>query len=128
MSLSNWDKVCSEATDGHCYLLGFTKQGVYGASFPSLPPPTPSPFALETTIVRFPCHKRSKKERGWAGTAAPSSSGDQTVWDSSILPLPGRVLMWRESSLKPWASLSASRVSYAGQSPQWVAVSGSSVS
>lgn len=51
----------------------------------------------------------------------------QTALDSSTLPRPSRVLMWRESSLKPCASLGASRVSEAGPHPQWVAVSGSAL-
>lgn len=135
MSLSNWDKVCSEATDGPwlSLLSAWTQQrgGERGkgarvrcclASF-SLA------FASREKVL-FPSTwtERGRRDRGWEKAAAPGSSGDQTALDSSILFLPGRVLMWRESSLKPWASLSVSRVSHAGQSPQWVAVSGSSVS
>lgn len=114
----------------HYYLLELTKgrrgrEGGEGKVLPRLPLPC---ICIQRKVL-FPstCTETDRRDGGWEKAAAPGSSGDQTALDSSILLLPGRVLMWRESSLKPWAPLSVSRVSHAGQSPQWVAVSGSSV-
>lgn len=129
MSLSNWDKVCSEATDGPwlsllspCAHKGEEREG-WGQGEGASSPPSPLHLHPETSIVRSPCTDTGRRDGGWEKAAAPGSSGDQTAPDSSILLLPGRVLMWRESSLKPWAPLSVSGVSCAAKSPvggcQW---------
>lgn len=114
----------------HYYLHELTKrrrgrEGGEGKVHCRLPLPC---ICIERKVLfTYTFTETCRSDGGGERAAAPGSSGDQTALDSSILLLPGRVLMWRESSLKPWASLSVSRVSHAGQSPQWVAVSGSLV-
>lgn len=98
----------------HYYLLELTKGrrargGDEGKVLPRLPLPG---VCIERKVLFIStCGESGRRDRGWERAAARGSSGDQTARDSSMLLLPGRVLMWRESSLKPWASLSASGVS-----------------
>lgn len=86
-------------------------------------------FASREKYCSFPLvGEPGRRDRGWERAAAPGSSGDQTALDSSILLLPGRVLMWRESSLKPWASLSASGCPVQAKVPSgWLSVAVRSV-
>lgn len=115
----------------HYYLLELTKGrrgrgGGEGKVLSRLPLPD---ICIERKVLFIStCREPGRRDRGWERAAAPGSSGDQTALDSSILLLPGRVLMWRESSLKPWASLSASRCPVQAKVPSgWLSVAVRSV-